>query len=455
MPPQLEDRPLPALLRVLAGLRLWKPARLVRDARDRLRSGDTVEARLLLEEAVSRAPAWAEPLYLLSRCARLERNGGDAPGSRDEEEGLLFAALARDAAHAPAERAMLEIRAWRFEPLTKAWHLFHAGRHAEALAAFHASAACIGGRLPEESRADAQAGIGWSLYGLARHDEAVTALERATELAPELAHAHKGLGMSLYFLGRHEEAESALARAVELEPRLADARAFIGWCAYDRGDFVRAQEAFEAAREANPLLGDARWGAAWCAWRLDEVDAATIAFREAAALDPSHPSAADVAVWVLGDARFSMLAEHWAQLVAPAPPGAARPLSPADTGRFPRRPLVEAMALLCDGRPEDSLALLERVRPVNAVERWRSHLLEGRARLALDERELALEAFLAAVEIAPSRAESALAAADLLAEGGEPARARALLETAHACERDHPELMAALERDEAAAGVGA
>ncbi|MAF64137.1 MAG: hypothetical protein CMJ84_00570 [Planctomycetes bacterium] len=441
MPPRLEERPLPGLLRALSRLRLWRPATLVSEAGERLGVGDAAGARRALEEAIARAPAWAEPLFLLSRCARLERKGSDEPGSRDEEEGLLYEALARDGEHAAAERALLEIRAWRFEPLTRAWHLFHGGRPAEALDAFRAALACTGGRLPEESRADTLAGIGWSLHGLRHGEQARAAFEQAIDLSPELAHAHKGLGISLYFLRRLEEAEVALCRALELEPRLADARAFLGWCAYDSKDHARARNEFEAAREANPLLADARWGLAWSLWRLDEAAAAATAFEEAATLNPTHPSAADVASCVLPDARCASLASIWAELIGT--PNAARPRQ--NSQRLAQRPLVEALALLTEDRPADSLAVLEHARPVRAVDRWRARLLEGRARLALEEHDEALAAFLAATEIAPTRAESALAAARLLDENGEREKARDLLERARRGERNHPELATACE----------
>ena len=425
------DRPRDPYSPLAARLGLWKPARLVARARAALEEGDLTAARELLVQANRRAPAWAEPLYLLGVCAR------GANGTRDEEEQLLFAALERDPEHREAEKALLEIRAWRLEPVTRAWRLFHGGRAADALAAFRETFAELGARIPLEERASIVAGIGWCHHGMGRADWGVEAFLEALAYDPGLAHAQKGLGICLYWLGRFAEAEAALLAAIALEPKLLDALAFIGWCAYAQGEYKRALETFEAARDDHPLLGDARWGIAWSRWKLDRVEEAAAAFREAIALDPGHPSAGDVAVWVLPDRRYAQLAS--------AAEAEREPMSELHEKREPR-PLVDALSALAEGRAAEALRILAEPGELPPGERWRARLVEGRARLALEEPERALQAFREASELAPGRAEPALEAARVLLRMDSRREAAKILRCAARRTAHHPDIARELER---------
>ena len=55
-----------------------------------------------------------------------------------------------------------------------------------------------------------------TLRSLSRHDEAVTALERAIDLNPQNPHFHRNLGLMLWDLGRNEEAEAYFSNARRL-----------------------------------------------------------------------------------------------------------------------------------------------------------------------------------------------------------------------------------------------
>jgi tetratricopeptide (TPR) repeat protein len=359
-----------------------------------------------------------------------------ANGTRDEEEQLLLAALERDPEHREAEKALLAIRAWRLEPVTRAWRLFHGGRTADALAAFREAYAELGARIPVEERAPIVAGIGWCHHGTGHADWGVQAFLEALAYDPKLAHAHKGLGICLYWLGRYAEAEAALRAAIALEPKLFDALAFIGWCAYALGEYERALATFEAARDGHPFLGDARWGIAWSRWKLDRVDEAVAAFREALELDPAHPSAGDVALWVLGDPRY----------VALLIPAAERSESSADREPAEPRPLIEALSALAEGRAAEALRILAELGELSPGERWRARLLEGRARLALEEPERALEAFRESLEIAPGRAEPALEVARTLLRMDSRQDAVKILRWAARRTVQHPDIARELER---------
>jgi tetratricopeptide (TPR) repeat protein len=389
------------LSRLAARLRLWKPARLVEEARRAIEEGDHARAAELLAEATRRAPAWAEPLYLSSRIAHSENE------TRDEEEGLLLAALERDPEHVESERALLAIRAWRFEPLTRAWHLFHGGRLEEALAAFRATLQQTGTRLPIDCTAGVIAGIGWCHHGLARPDLGVEAFAEALAIDPAIAHAQKGMGICLYQLREFVRAEVALVEALRLEPKMHDTTAFLGWCAYATGRFDEAKLRFEEAREGNPLLADACWGVAWSRWKLGEVEGTKTAFLEALELGPGHPSRPNLEAVVLTDSRYeelraAYLASENSRNEAPIPPRAS--LAPPE-------PLVEALAALIDDRPADCLAILDELPP---GDRWREQWLRGRAHLRLENPKRALNAFEEAGRLAPGRVEPALGSARAL-----------------------------------------
>lgn len=411
----------------------WKPARFVRKANAKLEEGNPHAAREFLVEANRRAPAWAEPLYLLSRCVHLEK------GSRDAEEELLLAALERDAEHRRAERALLAIRAWRLEPVTRAWRLFHGGRVADARTAFREAHAELGTRIPHAQKASIVAGIGWCHHGLGRADWGVEAFLEALAHDPGLTHARKGLGICLYLLGRYAEAEAELRAAIALEPRLFDALSFVGWCAYMSGEFERALEIFEEARRGLPSLGDASWGVAWSRWKLGRVEEATVVFREALAVEPTHPSVVDVKTWVLSDPRYAELDAGWGENAKQEPSRATRE-------RQEPRPLIEALIALAEERPEDCLRILAELREVPPSERWRARLLEGRARLALEDPPRALDAFREALEIAPGRTEPVLAAARTLAQLGEEQEALRILRAASRRSANHPDIVHELDR---------
>lgn len=388
----MPERPLRHLPRLLARWRLWKPARLVEEARQAIERGDHTRAAVLLHEANRLAPAWPEPLYLLGRCAR-------ASGDREEEERSLLAALECDPEHVEAERALLEIRAWRLEPVTRAWHLFHGGRFEEALAAFRCALEETGTRLPLWTRAGVIAGIGWCHEGMGNPGWGAEAFVEALALDPNIAHAHKGLGICRYRLGDYPGAELVLYEALRLQPKYFDALAFLGWCAYETGRFEEARDRFQGASRGNPLIGDARWGLAWSLWRLEQVEEAKHAFREAFEREPDHPSSEEVEKWVLAEPRYDDLREAWAG--SRTRPGPARPTPPPS-------PLLDALAALIEGRPDECLSLLDELEDHSPGDAWRARWLRGRANLELNQLERALASFDKARELAPGREEPLL-----------------------------------------------
>ena len=73
-----------------------------------------------------------------------------------------------------------------------------------------------------------QAAIGDTLFRMKRYEEAVEALRKALELAPEMPAAgalHELSGHSMLALGRREEALAAFDRALAVNPDLTGAEA--------------------------------------------------------------------------------------------------------------------------------------------------------------------------------------------------------------------------------------
>ena len=404
---------------IAARLGLWRPARWIERARAALVLQDAAEARSLVERAIRRAPAWAEPFYLLSRCVELEG------GPRTEEEALLQAALDRDPEHVAAERALLAIHGWRLEPLTHAWHLFHGGFTAMALDAFRTALGEVDSRLPVGSLPHVTAGIAWCHHAMARPDWAIEAFEEALASDPTIAHAEKGFGICLYQLKRYDEAEKHLGRAIELEPLFHDATAFLGWCAYERGRYVQAQGRFAEAVTAHASLADARWGLAWSEWQLGEVESALQCFAAAYECDTTHPSITDVEPWVMSDPRYAALSEAWSAIDARRAVEVARRVP-----RIAHGALLPALTSLVEGRPADCLRMLESLDSLAPSDAWRARLLEGRAQAALDNAEAALAAFANAASLAPGRAEPIVEATEFLRRMGRDQEAEELLRSA-------------------------
>lgn len=74
---------------------------------------------------------------------------------------------------------------------------------------------------------------------------------KALELAPALAETHASMGLALYLTGRRDQAMTALERAIALDPELWAAHLFYGFSCRDSGDFVKAAAHYARASEIN------------------------------------------------------------------------------------------------------------------------------------------------------------------------------------------------------------
>jgi len=94
--------------------------------------------------------------------------------------------------------------------------------------------------------------LGGLLQDAGRLDEAVTAYNRALELAPEDVPALVHLGEIHLLQGRREEGEAALRKALTAVPEDAATNALLGQAAVERGDFREAVDRLEAALRTAP-----------------------------------------------------------------------------------------------------------------------------------------------------------------------------------------------------------
>ena len=93
--------------------------------------------------------------------------------------------------------------------------------------------------------------------------EAIIAYQRAIELRPN-AWSYAGLGTCYYELGQYEYALTNLQKAIELNPELGDAYAMMGWVYVRLNQCDQAVPMFQQALSLNPNLEEAQEGLSEC-----------------------------------------------------------------------------------------------------------------------------------------------------------------------------------------------
>jgi len=209
------NHPQPALL-------AYRAARAFQDR------GDLATAVPLLEKAAALEPGAPDIRYAL----------GLALLDSDRPEAAVRHLSASSGANAPeAERRFALARA-----------LAGVARDDEARVELRAASAAT----------DAASGESWLALGrfalrLRDPELAVTALEKAVAIAPQLAPAHEGLGLAFGYLGRSSDAQRHFEQACRLDPGSASARLNLA-VLFARGG--RLEEARARAREALAIRPD-------------------------------------------------------------------------------------------------------------------------------------------------------------------------------------------------------
>lgn len=144
----------------------------------------------------------------------------------------------------------------------------------------------------------ANANILLALYGTLPEEEAnksaQTALNRAFELAPELADVHASQGL-LYSDSKPEEAELSFKKAISLNPNYAMTYMWYGSLHRNRGDIAGAHQLFEQAFELDPQSPVAAYNVAWCYYQEGNEGKAMTLFSQIIANDPYYPGAYNLA----------------------------------------------------------------------------------------------------------------------------------------------------------------
>jgi spermidine synthase/tetratricopeptide (TPR) repeat protein len=113
-----------------------------------------------------------------------------------------------------------------------------------------------------------------------RHDEALTAYQKALGLKPEHAAAATALGDVYAEQGRYDQAIAAYRKAVASDPGSATAYGNMGWAYYAQGDFQKCVEFSEKAVTADPMAFYARYNTAFCYLRLGQTEKAKALYAE-------------------------------------------------------------------------------------------------------------------------------------------------------------------------------
>ena len=138
--------------------------------------------------------------------------------------------------------------------------------------------------------AEAHARLGLALYGLGRHEEAITSYDRAISLDPGRAATHIDRALPLAGLGRHEEAIASCGRAAEIDPSLPDPHLVMTDVLADTDRPAEALAACGRAVELDGSLPRAHLVRGGILVGMDRTDEALAAYDKSIELDEYNES---------------------------------------------------------------------------------------------------------------------------------------------------------------------
>ncbi|MBC8352347.1 MAG: tetratricopeptide repeat protein [Planctomycetes bacterium] len=117
---------------------------------------------------------------------------------------------------------------------------------------------------------------------------AVSVLQKAIEIEPEIAEFHDLLGTAYRKLGEFADATACYRHAIQLEPNREQTLNNLGACLYDQGQIAEAISCHERAIAINPQLAAAYYnlGNAWQTRR--QLDKAVACYETALRIDPNY-----------------------------------------------------------------------------------------------------------------------------------------------------------------------
>ena len=131
----------------------------------------------------------------------------------------------------------------------------------------------------------------WEVLGVllkqtGRLSEALNAMQKSVQLAPQDAEGHYNLGITLQELSRLDEAEASYRQAIALKPDLAEAHNNLGLALKEQGKLDEAEACFRQAITLNPDYAGAHNNLGDTVHEQGKLDEAEASYRQAIALKP-------------------------------------------------------------------------------------------------------------------------------------------------------------------------
>jgi tetratricopeptide (TPR) repeat protein len=257
-----------------------------------LRSGRLDEAARWANSSLSLRPGHSPTLVIAARVARA---AGDLAQARmwseiaarvapDRPDPAFLTCVTLIESSDEKARSVLEDLLLRFPHFVDGWREI-----GEALRkAGHPKAAVLAFARAADSSTDPidYARLGAALQAVNRLPEAIVALRRALEVAPDLVEARAALGTCLRQTGEPQLAHLELERAVTLRP--SDGRAWfaLGLVYEDLGDTNGAIRAYRKSIETQPDIPEAHVNLGLNLQNSGDLDAAMDSYRHAMRLRP-------------------------------------------------------------------------------------------------------------------------------------------------------------------------
>lgn len=232
----------------------------INDGFEKLKHGDVVVARHLLEKALKEQPRNADALYLL---------GVLLHGQKQNEEAVAFISRAIDSNNSVAA----------FH-ITLGTILKEQKKLEEAQASFRRAIALD----PDDE--ESRSGLAWLLNAAGRPAEAVEHLRLALRLAPKNTDLHCNLGIVLQSLGKEDEAASCYRNALSLNPGHAVAGNNLGAILHAQGQIRDAIQCFRQTLDKSPGYSQAWVNLAIALQAVRQTDEAESCLLRAIRLDP-------------------------------------------------------------------------------------------------------------------------------------------------------------------------
>ncbi len=137
---------------------------------------------------------------------------------------------------------------------------------------------------------------GWKALGAAcrqigRNTDALMAMQKAAELAPDDIESHNNLGNILLESGRIEEALSSFRQVIEIKPDNTDAHCNLGVALRQLGRLNEAQASYRRALQINPSFAQAHNNLGNTLKDLGRFNEAEVCYRDALAIKPDYSEA--------------------------------------------------------------------------------------------------------------------------------------------------------------------